>query len=278
MAPVLDVEPKPRTGRARATCEHPPVAAAWSRGALPAAIVVGAVLIANLSQSAPRLAGVDKTPPRRVLDRPRAGSRTCQSGEVVPADAGAVSLVLGLFDGRPQPLEVTVIGWQGGAGARAAHVCRTALGSSRRSRATGGRAPACAVRAQRRRWAHCARGDRRRGAGRRRVGRSCRDASPSAGTGRAPSRGAPVASAVAYAAAERKAGWIGAWTMWAALAAVLAPAVLAVAAVAGARHRPARWSGCARWSRWSTRRRGRLLRRPSRRRTSTSTSPTRTTS
>src|SRR5262245_11444121 len=107
MARVLDVESKPGGRRARR-----PKASSRAKGvivgALLAALGVTAVLVVTLSQSAPRLAGVDKTRVDAFSTVLEPGARVCQAGEVVPADAGSVSLVLGLFGGNPQPLAITL--------------------------------------------------------------------------------------------------------------------------------------------------------------------------
>ena len=68
-------------------------------GALIAAVAVAAFFAVSLSQSAPRLAGVDPTRLDAFSTVLAQGRSVCQTGEVVPPDAGAVSLVVGLFGG-----------------------------------------------------------------------------------------------------------------------------------------------------------------------------------
>ena len=235
---MLDVEPKPRAARA----PRPAAAAPGRRvllGALLAAVVVGAVLIANLSQSAPRLAGVDKTRLDAFSTALEPGARVCQNGEVVPADAGAVSLVVGSFGGGWQPLDITV---SNGDGVRRARVDRPYLDGARVIAPLSGAGRESTARL-------CVRnaGDARVALGG--IADSARVIEDSATVeGRfAVSWYRPgneswwsVASNVAERGGRAKAGWIGTWTMWVALAAVLACVALAVATVAGARRRSTR--------------------------------------
>jgi hypothetical protein len=66
-------------------------------GALVAAVSVGALLAAALSQTASRLADVEPTRSSNFWTVLAPKATVCESGMTVPADARAVSVVVGLF-------------------------------------------------------------------------------------------------------------------------------------------------------------------------------------
>jgi hypothetical protein len=236
---VLDVERTPRADPAPPRQARPGGRRAVV-GALVAAVVLAAVLAVNLSKTAPRLAGVDQTRLDAFSTALEPGATVCQPNETVPSDAGAVSLVVGLFGGNAQPLSVSVSDNEG----------------VRRARISGPYGDGARVTAP-------LSGPRRASVGARLCIRNDGDARVAFGgiadaaqivdrsaevTGRIgvswyrPGSESwwSVASAVAERGGRAKAGWVGMWTMWAMLAAVLATSVLAVATVAAARRRPAR--------------------------------------
>jgi 4-amino-4-deoxy-L-arabinose transferase-like glycosyltransferase len=203
-------------------------------GATVAAVVVGILFAGVLGKQAQRLAGVDITRLDAFSTVIAPGGTGCQTREVVPADAGGVSLVVGTF-GRPgQPLEVTL---GSSAGVRRGTVPGGYPDGSRvvaQLSGTGAEQTAGRLCIRNRGDARVALGGAALPPVTARRGETAAFSDRVAVFWLRPGTDSwwSVAPAMAERAGRLKAGWMGTWTAWTALALLFAAGVLAVVALA----------------------------------------------
>jgi hypothetical protein len=203
-------------------------------GAVLAALGIGGMIVHAMSQTAPRLAGVDQTRLDAFSTSLRPQATVCQTREVVPGDAAAVGLVLGTYGKRGQPVDITLTG---GGATRSGHI-EGGYGDGLRlvaplsgPRAEVGAAKLCVRNA----------GDAMIALGgvsapQRIVGRheTADVEARIAVTWWRPGQESywSIAGPMAERAGRAKAGWVGTWTIWGVLGVVLATGILGVAVVA----------------------------------------------
>jgi hypothetical protein len=93
-----------------------------------------------MSQTAPGLADIEPTRPSNFWTVLAPKATVCESGMTVPADARAVSVVVGLLSGRSQLLSLTVSDARRSRTARVTRRMPTGSASSRRCRGPGAQA------------------------------------------------------------------------------------------------------------------------------------------